>query len=56
MTLDTDFHFQQGAFVFTKQLFHTLECNRVDVPCVTLKILHAVHAAIVRRMKAVVHR
>ena len=43
------------ALVLTEQALDAFECNRVDVPGVAGEIRNALHPAIVRRMKAVIH-
>ena len=43
------------ALVFTEQALDAFECDRVDVPGVAGEIRDALHPAIVRRMKAVIH-
>ena len=50
-----EFRPQQGAFVLAEQLFDPAQCDRVDVPGIAGHVGHLIDAAIMRRVKAVVH-
>lgn len=44
-----------GPFIFTEQLFYSLEGDRVDVPSVAGNVGHMTDVAVVRCMKSVIH-